>query len=115
MTIDRASDSGRGFLQPSELCLFSLSSCSVVNELALGVAFFAGYAAEHTTSFDVLHKGPGDTEFATVADDTIETIYKVNGLAASSHEYKVIGQNSRGNGSESAVATIPVADTVVVP
>jgi len=67
------------------------------------------FAAEHATSFDVLHKGPGDTEFATVADDIIETTYDTSGLAAGTHEYKVIGQNTRGNGPESAVASITVA------
>jgi len=67
------------------------------------------YDAEHATSFDVLHKGPADTAFATVADDVIEKLYNTSGLAAGTHEYKVIGQNSRGNGPESAVASIAVA------
>ena len=67
------------------------------------------YDALHATSFDVLHKGPGDTEFTTVADDVIEKIYDTSGLAAGIHEYKVIGQNTRGNGPESAVASIMVA------
>jgi len=67
------------------------------------------FDARHATSFDVLHQGPGDTEFSTVADDVIEKIYNASGLAAGVHEYKVIGQNSRGNGPESAVASITVA------
>lgn len=67
------------------------------------------YSAPHGTSYDVLHKGPGDTEFTTVADDVIVTTYAVTGLVAGTHEYKVIGQNSRGNGLESAVASINVA------
>lgn len=67
------------------------------------------FNALHATSYDVVHKGPGDTEFTPVADDIIETLYNASGLAAGAHEYKVIGQNSRGNGPESAVATINVA------
>jgi len=71
------------------------------------------FAAEHATSFDVLHKGPGDTEFTTVADDIIETTYDTSGLADGAHEYKVIGQNSRGNGPESTMASITVASIAV--
>jgi len=67
------------------------------------------YDAAHATSFDVLHKGPGDTEFSTVADDLIEKVYNANGLPPGLHDYKVIGQNSRGNGPESAVASMTVA------
>jgi hypothetical protein len=67
------------------------------------------YSAERATSYDVLHKGPGDTEFTVVADDAIVLTYNANGLAAGTHEYKVIGQNSRGNGPESAVSSIVVA------
>lgn len=83
-------------------------------EIAIATSPAAGqahleFAASHATSFDVLHKGPGDIEFTTVADDVIETIYDTSGLAAGLHEYKVIGQNSRGNGLESEVATITVA------
>jgi len=67
------------------------------------------FDALHATSFDVLHKGPSDTEFTNVADDIIEKVYNANGLAPGNHEYKIIGQNSRGNGPESAVSTIAVA------
>lgn len=63
----------------------------------------------HGTSFDVVHKGPGVTEFTTVAEDIIEKIYNANGLAPGNHEYKVIGENSRGNGPESEVSIVAVA------
>ena len=66
------------------------------------------YDALHATSFDVLHKGPGEISFTKVVDDTLVKVYDASGLAAGSHEYKVIGQNSRGNGPESAVSTIVV-------
>jgi len=67
------------------------------------------FNALHATSFDVVHKGPGQTEFTKVADDIIEQVYNANGLAAGNHEYKVIGQNSRGNGPESAISIVAVA------
>ena len=67
------------------------------------------FNALHGTSFDVLHKGPGETEFTTVANDIIETVYNASGLAPGNHEYKVIGQNSRGNGPESEISIIAVA------
>jgi len=67
------------------------------------------YDADGGTSFDVLHKGPGAAAFAVVAADVIVTVYDTAGLAAGSHDYKVIPRNSRGNGPESAVSTIVVA------
>ena len=66
------------------------------------------YDAAHGTQFDVLHKGPGDAAFSVVADDVIVKTYDTSGLAAGSHEYKVIGRNSQGSGPESAVSTIVV-------
>jgi hypothetical protein len=67
------------------------------------------FSATHATSYDVLHKGPGDTAFAVVADDIIVTTYNATGLVAGAHEYKVTGRNSRGSGPESDVSTVNVA------
>jgi hypothetical protein len=67
------------------------------------------FDAAHATSFDVLHKGPGGVEFSNVADDVTSKTYDATGLTAGSHEYKVIGQNSRGEGPESTVAIVAVA------
>jgi hypothetical protein len=66
------------------------------------------YSAAHATSYDVLHKGPGETEFTIAADDVIETAYNAAELPAGEHEYKVIGQNSRGSGEEGEVAGVRV-------
>lgn len=66
------------------------------------------YDAEGATDWDVLHKGPGDLEFSVVADDVIVKTYDTTGLAAGSHDYKVIGRNSQGSGPESAISTIVV-------
>jgi len=78
----------------------SLIHPEVVRQLA--------FSAPGGTQFDVLHKGPGDAAFTVVADDTIERVYDATGLAAGSHDYKVIPRNSRGPGPESAVSTIVV-------
>lgn len=67
------------------------------------------YSANHATSYDVLQKAPGATDFVLVADDRIEKTYDATGLTAGSYDYKVIGQNvSKGNGPESAVSTVVV-------
>ena len=66
------------------------------------------FSATHATSYDVLHKGPGDADFAVVADDIIQTVYNATGLAAGAHEYKVLGRNSRGTGPESDVSVVNV-------
>ncbi len=67
------------------------------------------FSANHATSYDVLHKGPADADFAVVADDIIQTIYNTTGLVAGAHEYKVVGRNSRGTGPESDVSVVTVA------
>ena len=36
-------------------------------------------------------------------------VYDTTGLPAGNHQYKIIGENSRGEGEASPVATIPVA------
>ena len=66
------------------------------------------FSANHATSYDVLHKGPADADFAVVADDIIQTVYNATGLAAGAHEYKVLGRNSRGTGPESDVSVVNV-------
>lgn len=67
------------------------------------------YDAPHSTSWDVLRKGPGDAAFVKVANDVIVKSYDATGLAAGAYEFKVIGRNSKGDGPASAVTTINVA------
>jgi len=81
---------------------------SVATSPAPGAAHVV-YDANGATDWDVLHKGPGDAAFSVVADDVIVKVYDATGLAAGSHEYKVIGRNAQGTGPESAVSTIAVA------
>lgn len=73
-----------------------------------GAAHF-DYDAPHSTSWDVLRKGPGQTAFVKVANDVIVKSYDATGLPAGAYEFKVIGRNSKGDGPESAVTTINVA------
>ena len=75
---------------------------------AAGQAHFT-YDAAHGTSFDVFRKGPGQPAFVKVGNDVIVKTYDAAGLAAGAYEFKVVGRNSRGDGPESAVSTIPVA------
>lgn len=67
------------------------------------------FDATHATSYDVLHKGPGESTFTRVADDIIQTSYNATGLVAGAHAYQVVGRNSRGDGPASEVSTVNVA------
>ena len=64
--------------------------------------------APHATSFTVKEKGPGDTEFQTVADDFTDEVYEDDGLSPGVHEFIVIPHNSRGTGPASVVAQVTV-------
>jgi hypothetical protein len=67
------------------------------------------FDADHATSFQVWHKGPGEAQFVQVGDSIRPGTYAGFGLAAGQHEYKIVGVNSRGEGPASEVATVPVA------
>ncbi len=67
------------------------------------------YDAPHATRWDVLHQGPGETDFSVVAADVIVKVYDATGLLAGDHQYKVVGRNSRGEGPESSIATVTVS------
>ena len=67
------------------------------------------FDAPHATSFQVWHKGPNDADFTQVEDVLLPGIYDATGLPPGEHQYKIIGENSRGDGEASPAATIPVA------
>jgi hypothetical protein len=71
------------------------------------------FDAEHATSFQVWHKGPGEAQFTQVGDSIRPGDYETFGLPAGNHEYKVAGVNSRGEGPASEVASISVAVAAV--
>jgi hypothetical protein len=68
------------------------------------------FSAEHATTFKVIHKGPGQTEFAEVADVLLPGEYVQLGLPGGWHEYKIVGVNSRGAGPESNSVSLQVAE-----
>lgn len=61
------------------------------------------FSAEHAASFKVFHKGPGDAVFTEVADVLLPGEYSAVGLSAGSHDYKIVGVNSRGEDPASEV------------
>jgi hypothetical protein len=67
------------------------------------------FNAEHATTFEVWHKGPGQPAFVHVDDVLLPGVYDVAGLEPGAHEYEIVGVNSRGTGPASAPSTINVA------
>lgn len=66
------------------------------------------FTAEHATSFQVWHKGPGEAVFVLVAETLLPGVYDTAGLAAGAHEYQIVGVNSRGEGPVSLPSTVEV-------
>jgi len=73
------------------------------------------FAADHATSFQVWHKGPGEPIFAKVADVLLPGVYDVTGLVAGAHEYQIVGENSRGDGAASVPGSVTVAGASTLP
>ncbi len=66
------------------------------------------YSAARATSYEVLQKAPGTTEFSVVAADVIVTSFDATGLAPGSYDYQILGRNSRGDGPVSETSTVVV-------
>ena len=66
------------------------------------------FNAEHATSFKVYRKGPGDADFAEVADVLRPGEYTAAQLAAGVYFFAVAGVNSQGTGPRSAPAQVQV-------
>jgi len=66
------------------------------------------FTAEHATSFQVWHKGPGESVFVLVAESLLPGEYDTAGLPAGAHEYQIVGVNSRGEGPVSLPGTVEV-------
>ena len=79
-----------------------------VSSPAAGAAHL-DYEAKNATSYTIQRKGPGEAEFATVAENVSALAYDVTGLAAGEHWFVVIGHNSRGAGPASEIARVQVA------
>lgn len=76
-------------------------------------AVFLEFTAEHATSFQVWHKGPGEPVFVKVADVLLPGEYLAAGLEPGAHEYQIVGENSRGDGPASSPTTVNVAESAV--
>jgi hypothetical protein len=70
------------------------------------------FGAPNATTLTLLHKGPTDAVFAVVQKGQATSFDGIN-LQPGEHQYKAFGSNSRGNGPESAVATVAVAAQAV--
>ena len=66
------------------------------------------FEANHATSFQVWHKGPGSGLFVKVDDVLLPGAYDTTGLVPGAHEYQIVGENSRGTGPTSLPSTVNV-------
>lgn len=67
------------------------------------------FDAAHATSFQIWHKAPGEAQFVQIGDSIRPGTYSAVGQSAGSHEYQIVGVNSRGEGPASVTATVLVA------
>lgn len=66
------------------------------------------YDALHATSFDLLHRGPGQAVFTVLVASIAAKTYDRSGLPAGAHEFQVRPKNSRGEGPVSGSSTVNV-------
>lgn len=88
--------------QPPVQALITLADSPDAGEVHLA------FEAEHATSFQVWHKGPGDAAFVLVAETLLPGVYDTAGLVAGAHQYQIVGVNSRGEGPASLPSTVEV-------
>ena len=68
-----------------------------------------GFGAARATSFTLLHKGPTSAAFSVLADGlTMKSFEHATGEVGE-HQYKLMPHNSAGNGAESVVLKVQVA------
>lgn len=72
------------------------------------------YNCAGATSFDIFMQSPGSPDFLIVAEDILEKVYDVTGLAPSTppdqYSFYVRGRNSRGFGEDSDVVSVDVSN-----
>ena len=86
-----------------------VAQAQVTNLMAADGVIHFDAVAEHATKFTYLHKSPGTPAFVVVVTDSPEAHLTLHNQAPGVHEFKVIGSNSRGEGPESAIAQVTVA------
>lgn len=67
------------------------------------------YSAPGATSYDVLHRGPGQPDFVLLVADTIATDYLAMSQTVGAHAYQIVPRNSRGDGPIREIVTVTVA------
>ena len=85
-----------------------VAEISVATSPAAGVVHLEFYAT-YATSFTIQSRLESDVEFVTVAEDVTDESWDAVGLPAGNYQYLVFGVNSRGQGPDSEVATVPVS------
>lgn len=67
------------------------------------------YEALHATTFTIYDKAPGASEFSALATGVIVKTFTIEAPSTGTHALKVLGHNSLGDGTESAVTSVLVA------
>jgi hypothetical protein len=79
-------------------------------EISAGTIHFR-VSAPGATRYTYLHEAPGVAAFVVVLADSPEASFALPAQPVGLHRFKVIGSNSQGNGPESAVAEVTVAQS----
>lgn len=85
----------------------------ISNLMATGGTIHFDATAEHGTKFTYLHKAPGQPAFVVLVTDSPESHLTLHNQPPGVHEFKAIASNSRGEGAESAIAQVTVAEQAV--
>lgn len=67
------------------------------------------FGASRALTYTILYKGPGDTEYSTLATGIDVRTYEHEAPGLGDHHYIVFGTNNQGNGSHSAVLAVEVS------
>ena len=67
------------------------------------------FGASRAITYVLLHKGPGDTVYTIIAEGIDVRTFEHASPGLGDHHYKMFGRNNQGDGSESAVLAVEVA------
>ena len=81
----------------------------LVVELLPNLVVRLAFGAARGTSFTLLHKGPASPSFSVLADGLTMKSFEHTATEVGEHQYKLVPHNSAGNGAESTVLKVQVA------
>ena len=81
----------------------------LANVMVAGDVIHFDCAAPHATKFTYLHLSPGAAAFVVVVTDSPDAHLTLHNQAAGLHKFKALGRNSRGEGPESVIVEVTVA------